>query len=107
MDSTADIERRRHTRYPLATSVQFYHGPTQHNYPGRCVDISEGGMMMYVPASAPVHTGQPIQLTVGCVNRPEFAGLSENPLDATIVRVNRQALVSMGHAAIGVRFSGL
>jgi len=105
MAGTPSTDRRRHQRYPLATGVQFYHGPTQREFPGRCVDISDGGMLMYVPAKLPVQPGQPIRLTVGTVSRPEFSALSEKPLDATIVRVDRHKLLSMGHIAVGVRFA--
>ncbi len=102
MEST---ERRVHPRHPLLTSVQVFHGPSQRDFPGRCVDISAGGMCMYVPAATPIQPGQPIRLTVGSVSRPEFAGLSEKPIDATIVRVDRDALLKTGHLAVGVRFA--
>jgi len=105
MGSTAPPERRKHQRYPLATSVEFHHGLSQRSFPARCVDISAGGMLMYVPAATPVQPGHPVRVTVGSVSRPEFAGLSERPVDATIVRVNRQALLSAGHLAVGLRFA--
>lgn len=98
-------DRRKYPRYPLPTSVQFYHGPSQRDYPGRCVDISLGGLLMYVPAAAPVQPGQPIRIAVGGVPRPEFARLGGQPVDATIVRVNRMSLFSEGHLAVGVRFA--
>ena len=104
MDATPKADRRRHQRYPLATSLQFYHGPSQRDFPGRCVDISKGGLLMYVPVVTPVQPGQAIQLAVGSVSRPEFAGLSETPLDATVVRVDRHAILSSGQLAVGVRF---
>jgi len=106
MDSTPKTDRRRHQRHPLTTSLQFYHGPSQRDFPGRCVDISKGGLLMYVPVSAPVQPGQAIRLAVGSVSRPEFAGLSETPLDATIVRVDRHSILSSGQLAVGVRFQG-
>jgi len=105
MSDTPSADRRQHQRYPLATSVQFYHGPSQREFPGRCIDISHGGMLMYVPAKTPVQPGHPIRLSVGSVSRPEFAGLSETPLEATIVRVNRNALLAAGYVAVGVRFA--
>ena len=97
-------ERRQYQRHPLATSLQFYHGPTQRDVFGRCVDVSAGGMLMFVPPNVPVRVGQPIRLSVGSVNRPEFAGMSERPVDATIVRVERGRLVGGGQVGIGVRF---
>ncbi len=107
MQITPDTERRKHQRHPMATSVEFFHGPTRRSFPGRSVDLSTGGMLMSVPASTPVQPGQAIQVSVGSVNRPEFSGLNEKPLDATIVRVDRQPLLSKGQIAVGVRFAAL
>ena len=97
-------ERRQYQRHPLATSIQFYHGTTRRDLPGRCVDVSSGGMLMFVPPSAAVRVGQFIRLAVGSVNRPEFAGLCEQPVDATIVRVDRGQFVPTGQVGVGVRF---
>jgi len=89
----------------MTTRVEFYHGPSGRIFPGRTVNLSAGGALMHIPANIPVQTGQPIRVAVGCVNRPEFAGLSERPLDATVVRVDRRALLRQGHLAVGVRFA--
>ncbi len=105
MNAKPKTDRRRHQRYPLPTGVQFYHSPSQREFPARCVDVSKGGLLMYVPASVPVHPGQPIRVNIGGVDRPEFAGMGEGPLDATVVRVDRYALLSMGHLAVGIRFA--
>jgi len=99
------IERRKHQRHPLATSVQVFHGPSGRDFPGRCLDISAGGLKMYVPAATPVQPGHPIRLTLGAVSRPEFAGLGDKPIDGTIVRVDRDALLKTGHLAVGVKFA--
>ncbi len=60
---------------------------------------------MYVPATAPVRPGQDIRLTLGSIDLQELAGLSNTPIDGTIVRVDRQMLLSQGHLAVGVRFA--
>jgi len=104
MERRSRADRRRHVRYPMATTVQFYHGPSRREFPARTVDISSGGLLMYIPASVPVAPGQPIRLTIGCHNRPELAGLGDHPLDATIVRVDRHKMLSLGHLPVGVRF---
>ena len=98
------VERRQHQRHPLATGIQFHHGPSQQDCLGRCVDISAGGMKMHVPPNVPVRVGQPIRLSMGSVNRPEFSDLGEKPIDATIVRVGRSDLLAHGHLAVGVKF---
>ena len=60
---------------------------------------------MYVPVGTPVSPGQPIRVTLGSHSRPEFAGLSEQPVDATIVRVDRRKMIDIGHMPVGVRFA--
>jgi len=97
-------DRRQHARYPLATSVQFHHSPSRRDIPGRCADISRSGMKMYVPAATPVRPGDPIQVTLGSTGRPEFSALADGPVPASIVRVDRNALLASGHLAVGVRF---
>lgn len=98
-------ERRTTPRYNVGTRVQFYHDPTQRDFPGRSVDISAGGMLMYVPATVPVHSGQRVKVSVGLGGKPEFADLSQRPIDATIVRVDRNPLLSSGHIAVGLQFA--
>jgi len=60
---------------------------------------------MYVPAAAPVRPGQAVRLTLGGISLKELAGLSNTPIDGTIVRVDRQTLLAKGHLAVGVRFA--
>jgi c-di-GMP-binding flagellar brake protein YcgR len=105
MSANAPTERRKHPRYPLAAGVDFYHGPTRRSFPARCVDISQGGLLMLVPAGTPVQPGQSVRLGLGSARRPELAPLSRQSVDATVVRVDRQALLSAGHLAVGVRFA--
>ncbi|MFP4141253.1 MAG: PilZ domain-containing protein [Planctomycetota bacterium] len=104
MSDASAKDRRAHQRFPLATSVQFHHAQSRRDFPGRSVDLSGGGMLMYVPATAPVHTGQTIKLNLGHVpisEVPDFAGRDVN---ATVVRVDRNTLLSSGHIAVGVHF---
>ena len=98
-------ERRQHRRYPLATSIRFHHGPSQGDYPGRCVDVSAGGMLMYVPPNVPVRVGQPIRLPGGSFTCPGLPGFTNIHVDATVVRVDRGKFVATGQLAVGVRFS--
>ena len=105
MERRSNSERRKHPRHPLATTVQFFHGPSRREYPARSVDISRGGMLLYVPASVPVTRGQGIRLRIGSHGRPELAELSNKPLDATVVRVDRRKMIDLGHLPVGVRFS--
>ena len=86
--------------------IQFYHGPSQREFPGRTVDVSRTGTLMQVPATTPIRVGQTIRLNVSVIPHPQFADLGQDPIDATIVRVDRGALVATGQVAVGVRFAG-
>jgi len=105
MAETEPTEQRMHPRYPLATSVEFFHGPSQREFPARCANISLGGLKMYVPVATPVRPGQAIRLAISGLSRPEFARLGTGPVHATIVRVDRQAMIAEGDLAVGVRFA--
>ena len=100
------IERRKHARHPLPTRVQFHHEASRRDFPARCVDISGGGMLMFVPTAAPLKAGDSLRLTLGAVSRPEFSELGDGPMDASVVRVDRQALLRAGQLAVAVRFLG-
>ena len=84
--------------------MHFYHEPTKRDMPGRCEDISDGGLKMFVPARTPVKAGDSLQVRVGAMDRPEFALLSDRPVDASVVRVDRQAFLTRGDVAVGVKF---
>ena len=104
MCPTPVTNRRLHARRPLAASLEFSHDAAGRQYVGRCVDVSKGGLLMYVPATTPVQVGQSLQLAVGGVYRPEFAVLGDEPKMAEVVRVDRHALLTMGHVAVGLKF---
>ena len=104
MTRSTSPDRRQHARHPLATTVQFVHGPSRREYPARSVDVSHGGMLIYVPASVPIARGQSIQVTIGSHGRPELSELSNRPLTATVVRVDRKKMMQLGHLPVGIRF---
>ena len=105
MPAAGPDERRRNRRYPLSAGMNFYHAPSQREFPARSVDISKGGMLMHAPISTPLKVGQQLRLTVPGVERPEFAGLSDRTVDGTVVRVDRDGLVEKGCVAVGVMFT--
>ena len=98
-------ERRRHVRRPLSSKVRLFHVPTGRYYPARSVDASEGGMLMYVPVTAPVAPGQAVQVHLEQVQRADLDYLPCEAVDATIVRVDRPRMLGTGHLPIGVEFS--
>jgi len=87
----------------MSTSLQFHHGPTKRRVPARSVDVSKNGMLMYVPATTPVRAGQDIYVNMSGVG--VGATSEREPVQATIVRVDRQKMTSKGYLGIGVRFA--
>jgi len=102
MTPAGSVDRRQHRRRPLATAVQSYHGPSQLEFTARSVDISEGGLLIHVPARLPIKPGDVLQITLSDVPNPEFADLIGRTIDATVVRVNRQSLLSVGYVSVGL-----
>ena len=102
-DSTTCNERRRHARYPMSTSLQLHHGPSKREVPARAVDVSESGMLMYVPATTPVRAGQAVYVNLAGVRGKPVTGAA--PVQATIVRIDRAEMTSKGYLGIGVRFA--
>lgn len=106
MSQTSGIERRVHPRHLLGRGVEFFHAPTRRHFPAFCRDISEGGMLMLIPASTPVRRGQSVRLQVSDLPVPGIADMAGRPLNATVLRVDRTPLTTDGQIAIAVRFSG-
>lgn len=97
-------ERRKHARHPLCMGLRFHHPQSQREFPGRTVDISQSGLLMYVPARTPLKVGDALELNLGSMPRPEYATLGANPVQATVVRVARETLLATGQIAVGVKF---
>jgi hypothetical protein len=101
-NETSSKERRQHARYPMSTGLQFHHGPSKREVPARSVDVSETGMMMYVPATTPVRTGQSVYVNMAGIGS---TATNRGPVQATIVRVDRAEMTSKGYLGIGLRFA--
>jgi c-di-GMP-binding flagellar brake protein YcgR len=86
----------------MSTGIQFHHGPSKRQVSARSVDISETGMLMYIPATTPVRAGQSVY-----VNMAGLTGRSAQPgqVQATVVRVDRSDMTSKGYLGIGVKFA--
>ena len=102
-DSTTCNERRQHARYPMSTSLQLHHGPSKREVPARSIDVSESGILMYVPATTPVRAGQAVYVNLAGVRGKPMAGA--RPVQGTIVRVDREQMTSKGYLGIGIRFA--
>ncbi|MCE5327764.1 MAG: PilZ domain-containing protein [Planctomycetaceae bacterium] len=105
MVEMAPQERRVHRRYPLAAGVSFVHAPTRRRFPARCVDISRGGLQIYIPAAAPLKAGQPIRLDLPKVEQGELEELGRQSVDCTVIRVDRSTLIEKGYISVGLQFA--
>ena len=87
----AHLERRQHRRYTVQAASRVLHDASGRNFPCQCTDISAGGACL---SGADHFTEQVTDLLGG-------------DLAATVVRVDREALLTTGHVIIAVRFSAL
>jgi c-di-GMP-binding flagellar brake protein YcgR len=104
MSAKPVAERRRSARFPLSASITVHHLPSQRDFPARSVDASQGGMLLYLPAAAPMAPGQQVQLYIPAHDRQELADLSERTLLGRVVRVDRQRLPALGYLPVGIKF---
>lgn len=102
-------DRREHERFPLASAVMLHLAATDTSYPGRGVDVSQGGMLVYVPASAPIAAGQELELTVtpspAAPAPAGIAGAVARKRAARVIRVDRDDLVKLGRLGVAVQFT--
>jgi plastocyanin len=107
MDERMDIsviERRTSPRHPVPAGAHLVHPASARQFPARTENLSAGGAMVYVPATMPVQPGQKVTIKLDSVTHPELTHLSEKDLAATVVRVDRFALLETGNLALGVAF---
>ena len=110
MSPTPLAERRSHPRLAVFGGVRFQHPASRREIAGRLVDLSRGGLRMYVPPDAPLRAGQTIRLLDLPGRQHVCEGPSEAsedplaPLDAVVIRVDRSALARDGKVAIAARF---
>ena len=105
MPKSPASERREHPRLAVQAGVRFYHIASRREFPGRTTNLSSGGLWMYVPPDAPLRAGQGIRFlelpqSLGGATLPKL----QLPLDAAILRVDREALAATGQIGIAVRF---
>lgn len=102
---TSPAERRSHPRQAATSRAEVFHEPSQRRFPARCANLSRGGALMYIPVKTPVQPGQSVRVTLGDIPYPDLTDLAGGPRPATIVRVDRRAVLAGGHLAIAVQFA--
>ncbi len=101
----APVERRRHHRYSIQAASRLGHALSGHDYPCRCLDISAGGALLAAPATMPVRAGHAVCLTGAGTFAEQVASLTGEELAATVIRVDRETLLTDGHITVAVRFA--
>ncbi len=86
MPTTSDHDdRRQHPRMPLVRGCKLLDQKTARFIPAETSNISQGGLLMRVPASRPFSAGDRVEVAVGWGNIPIAA--SVKMAGGTIVRV--------------------
>ncbi len=98
------IERRTSPRHSIPTGAHLVHSASDRQFPARTENLSQGGAMVYVPATMPVQPGQKVTIKLNRVDHPDLTHLSDRDIGAKVVRVDRFALLETGNLALGVAF---
>ena len=101
MCASPAAERRQYPRQPLSARVHLHHQASRREFPARSVDVSEGGLLMYVPATTPVSVGQVVEVRF---EDPPAGTPCGQTVAGQVARVDRQKLLAMGYLAVGVQF---
>ena len=104
MVEVAPLGRRRHCRYPVGASADLAHEPSRRAFPCRLADASAGGALVLVPIHAPLRPGHRVVLRPREPLASQLASLTGKAIPATVVRVDRQALLTDGCVGVGIRF---
>ena len=96
-------ERRRHPRLNCIAAVGLAHQASGREFRARCLDASVGGVLLRVPADAPLAAGQyvTVNFPAGSSTDLPFAAA---PHHGVIVRVDRSSLLAHGHNQAAVAF---
>lgn len=107
MKDAPSSERRQHNRIPRVVHVQLRDPIAEKGIPARTLDISDGGMRVSVPSTAPLAEGQSVSIHVSQNVLPRLPKGTDpynaDTLQAQIVRVDRNALLSEGQLQVGVK----
>lgn len=85
MPTEAPSERRAHDRMPLVRGCKLLDQKSAKFIPAETANISQGGLLMRVPAARPFSAGDRVEVAVGWGNIPIAA--SVKMAAATVVRV--------------------
>ncbi len=106
--ATPKFENRRANRFEVDCSLRFSHLPSSKSLRARCLNISESGALLLVPMHIPVIEGQNVELffSQNAFNLVLEAGFTPpgSNFQATVARIDRQALLEEAGIRIGLEF---
>ena len=106
--TTKKYENRRADRFEVECSLKFSHLPSSKTLRGRCINISEIGILMLIPMHVPVIEGQKVEISFSnnAMTQIIDAGMQSpgNNLMAYVTRIDRQALLEEAGIRVGLEF---
>ena len=95
---TVNFERRQRSRFSIDLPAEYWQIGNSNNHPGRLVNISEGGLLLYLPEKIEVGQNLRVRLFIGPM-------LELEPVDAFVLVVwNDFHFGKNGYYRIGVKF---
>jgi len=70
---TVNFERRRHPRFSVDLPIEYYQINSPVSHPGRTLNVSEGGLMVYLPEQLQV--GQYLKLKLFFASGPNLSAI--------------------------------
>jgi c-di-GMP-binding flagellar brake protein YcgR len=101
----SQVEQRLSVRVTAKGRCTFRHLRSGHEFAGWCLDISDGGMKLAIPLTAPLLCGHCIEISLPASILAEQHLPSGDWISAEVVRVDRSKLVTNAQLTVGVRFS--
>ena len=83
----------------MTAAITLGHEPSGQEFPARSIDISDCGLCLFVPITAPLQAGHLIRLRL---KHSSADGLADNAL-AEVVRVDRSRMLAEGQLRVGAR----
>lgn len=99
MPQLADDDRRQHPRMPLVRGCKLLDQKSARFIPAETTNISQGGLLMRVPATRPFTAGDRVEVAVGWGNVPIAASIKM--AGGVIVRVHD---IDHVHQALAIKY---
>jgi hypothetical protein len=85
-------------------NLRFHHVLSDRDFPARTVDVSDGGLLMQIPATAPLQEGHVLRFPVGEQGLADVTRDDGATMEAKVIRVEHNQLLQTGKLSVGVEF---